>query len=251
MITQIKPVFKHRNINGFLRQRSEWSEKVASEIAEKEGITLTPKHWDIIHFVRTEFYSNGGNVPMEREIRRGMEREWKVSLTGADMSALFPGGANTQAAKIAGCITVRTVEDLLGVKGDVVWSIHPDQVVIDALKILSEKNIGALMVVENDELVGVVSERDYTREVVLRDRSTTDTTIREIMSGDVVSVEPSDTLDQCMALMTERGFRHLPVLHKGRLAGVLSMPDLVKVIVEQQQFTISKLREADSLEKVS
>ena len=98
------------------------------------------------------------------------------------------------------------------------------------------------MVVENDKLIGVVSERDITRKVLLKNRSPKVTKVAEIMSVDIVSVEPDETLEQCMAVMIEHGFRHLPVVENHRIAGVLSMPDLVKVIVEQQQFTISRLK---------
>lgn len=228
------------NISGFLKRRSEWSEAVASQIAKKEKLVLTDKHWDIINFVRTEFYANNGTVPLERHIKRGMEREWGTPVSNSDIRYLLPGGS-IQAAKIAGCITITTVEDLLEVKGDAVWSIKPDQAVIDALAVLSEKNIGALMVVESDNLVGVVSERDITREVLLKGWSPTETKVQDIMSENIVSVAPAETLEECMAVMVERGFRHLPVLEQGRLAGVLSMPDLARVIVDQQQFTIASL----------
>ncbi len=231
------------NIQGFLKHRSEWNENTAVIIAEREGLTLTAKHWDVIHFLRTEFYVNNGTVPLAHDIKRCMEREWKTSLSYSELANMFPGGLNIQGAKIAGCITMKTVDDLLKVKGDAVWSVKPDQAVIDALKIMSEKNIGALMVVENDKLVGIVSERDFTRNVVLQDRSPSDTKVMEIMSGSVISVVPEDTLDHCMAIMTEKGFRHLPVLDYNGLAGVLSMPDLVRIIVEQQQFTIAQLED--------
>jgi len=234
--------WQQQNIHGFLRHRSEWTENVALQIAEKEGIALTDRHWDVIYFIRTEFYVNNGQVPGESEIRSGMEREWKAPLSMTDLNILFPGGSHTQGAKIAGCITVRTVSDLLAVKGDVVWSINSDQLVLEALRLFAEKNIGALMVVDNDRLIGIVSERDFTRSVVLNDRLNTDTPVRSIMSSEVVSVEPENTLERCMAIMTDRGFRHLPVLEQGRLVGVLSMPDLVKVIVDQQRFTISQLK---------
>jgi len=234
-------MIRTRNIDGFLQHRSQWTEEVALQLAQKEGITLSEKHWDILHFVRNEFYANNGHVPGESEIRSAMVREWKTPLSVTDLTTLFPEGAHTQGAKIAGCITVSTVSELLSVKGDAVWSIKPDQLVIDALRILQEKNIGALMVVEHDKLLGVVSERDFTRQVILQDSLITETQVKNIMTRNVVSVETEDTLDQCMAIMTDQGFRHLPVLEQGRLVGVLSMTDLVKVIVDQQRFAISQL----------
>lgn len=229
------------SINGFLKHRSEWNENVASKLAEKEGVQLTDKHWDIIHYLRTEFYSNGGMVPLIQDIKLNMEQEWKTQLSDLDLNKLFPGGSNRQGAKIAGCIAMGTVRDLIKVKGDAVWSVSPDQTVIDALALMSDKNIGAVMVIEHEKLIGIISERDYTRAVVAHDHSSIEKTVRELMTDDVVAVSPDETLDQCMWLMTERGFRHLPVVEKDRVVAVLSMPDLVRIIVEQQQFTIARL----------
>ena len=234
-------VSTQQNIDGFLKHRSEWNENVAAQIAEREGLTLTDAHWDIIQFLRTEFYANNGYIPLTQEIKRGMERVWKRDISYSELTELFPGGISRQGAKIAGCITLQTVQDLLAVKGDSVWSIEPDQGVIDALELMSEKNIGALIVVEQGRLVGIMSERDYTRGVVLQNRSTMDTKVKDIMSENVFTVAPDETLDHCMALMTEEGFRHLPVVKDDQLVGVLSMPDLVRIIVQQQQFTIAQL----------
>lgn len=231
----------HQDIDGFLKHRSDWSERVAAQMAEREGLTLTDKHWDIIQFIRTEFYANNGDVPLVEKIKKGMEREWNSDVPYTELTTFFPGGLSRQAAKIAGCITLQTVSDFLAVKGDYVWSIEPDRDVLDALKLMSEKNIGALMVVEKERLVGLLSERDYTRDVALRGHPLKGTKVRDIMSNSVSTVAPTDTLDQCMALMTERRFRHLPVLDGDRLVGVLSMPDLVRIIVQQQEFTIAQL----------
>nr|CAA6819706.1 MAG: Unknown protein [uncultured Thiotrichaceae bacterium] len=241
MVQDNKMLSMQRNIDGFLKYRSEWNESVASQIAEREGLTLTEKHWDIIQFLRTEFYANNGDIPLVHKTKEGMERTWKSDVSYAELSELFPGGVNNQAAKIAGCITLQTVDDLLTVKGDAVWSVEPDLVVIDALRLMSEKDIGALMVVEDGKLTGLMSERDYTRDVVLQGRSSSDTKVKDIMTNKVVTVNTGETLEQCMALMAEQNFRHLPVLNDGRLKGVVSMPDLVRVIVQQQQFTISRL----------
>lgn len=245
MLLNSELVSMEPNVSGFLKSRSEWSEPVAIQIAKKEKLVLTDKHWDIIHFVRTEFYANNGMLPFDRYIKRGMEKEWGEPVSSSDLRDLFPGGS-IQAAKIAGCITITTVEDLLAVKGDAVWSVNPDQVVFDALALLAEKNIGALMVVESNSLVGVISERDITREVLLKGWSPAETKIKAIMSENIVAVAPSQTLEECMAVMVERGFRHLPVLDQERLVGVLSMPDLVRVIVDQQQFTIACLTDSQN-----
>jgi TusE/DsrC/DsvC family sulfur relay protein len=226
----------------FLKRRSEWSETVAEQIAEKDGLVLTDKHWDIINFVRTEYYANKGIVPLERSIKRAMEREWGIPVVESQLDRLFPGGL-TQGARVAGCITIKTVKDLLEIKGNTVWSINAQASVYEALVLLSEKNIGALMVVENDALIGVLSERDITRNALKKNWAPETTTVGEIMSNDIVSVTPNQTLEQCMAVMIERGFRHLPVIDADRIAGVLSMPDLVNVVVEQQKFTISRLKD--------
>jgi len=235
-----------RIVQGFLNDRSHWNENVASE----KGISLTQQHWKIIHILRTEFYANSGILPSERDVQRGYTREWDALLTDAELNTLFPLGLKSQAAKIAGCLTINSVSDLLLVKGDAVWSIKPDQPVIDALKILSDKNIGALMVVEDGNLVGVMSERDITRDLLLQDKMIGDVKVADIMSRDVVSVAPNTSLDDCMGLMTDCGIRHLPVLSQERLVGVLSMPDLVKVVVEQQHFVITHLKSQQEIPAV-
>jgi CBS domain-containing protein len=140
-------------------------------------------------------------------------------------------------------IIMKTVKDLLADKGDQVWSVSPDQSVLEAISLMAEKNVGALMVVQDSSLAGIVSERDYTRSIVLQDRSSKGTTVREIMTENVTTVEPQHTIEDCMTLMTEKSFRHLPVLQDGKLVGVLSMPDLVRAVVAEQQNTISQLKD--------
>ena len=122
-----------------------------------------------------------------------------------------------------------------------IYATSPDTTVFEALKVMAEKNIGALLVVSGDDLVGIFSERDYARKVILRGKSSKDTPVREIMTSPVVTVGPHATAEECMALMTERHIRHLPVLEFGRLVGVISIGDVVRTIVEQQQFTIRQL----------
>ena len=138
---------------------------------------------------------------------------------------------------------MKTVKDLLAVKGDQVWSVSPEQSVLEAISLMAEKNVGALMVLQDSSLVGIVSERDYTRSIVLQNRSSQGTTVREIMTENVSSVGPHHTIEDCMTLMTEKRFRHLPVLQEGILVGVLSMPDLVRTVVAEQQNTISQLKD--------
>ena len=136
---------------------------------------------------------------------------------------------------------MKNVKDILAKKGSTIWSIGPDQSVFEAVKLMAEKRIGALMVLDDGELCGIVSERDYARSVVLLERASKETLVREIMTSRVVFVEPTQTIQDCMALMTEKRFRHLPVMDEGKLVGVLSMPDLVGAVIADQQYVISQL----------
>jgi len=122
-----------------------------------------------------------------------------------------------------------------------VHTIEPAASVYEAVKLMAEKNVGALLVVEHGKVVGIVSERDYARKVVLLARSSKDTPLRDIMSSPVMYVHPEQTVDQCMALMTENRLRHLPVMDDGRLIGLVSIGDLVKATISEQQFIIEQL----------
>lgn len=133
------------------------------------------------------------------------------------------------------------VSHILERKGNAVHSIGPDEPVLEAVRRMAEHHIGALLVMEGDELVGILSERDYARKVVLLGRSSSDTPVRQIMSSPVVSVAAQDTLEACMRLVTERRFRHLPVVDRGRVVGVVSIGDLVKTLLQEQKQTIEQL----------
>ncbi len=134
-----------------------------------------------------------------------------------------------------------TVQRLLQHKGHTVWSIPPDASVFEAVQLMADKRVGALMVVDRNELIGVISERDYAREIVLKDRVSRDTLVSTIMTQRVLYVRPEQTLDECMALMTERHLRHLPVLDNGRLIGVVSMRDVVKDLIAEKEFLIEQM----------
>ena len=134
-----------------------------------------------------------------------------------------------------------TVRQLLGRKGHAVHTIRPEATVLEALERMAEHDVGALVVVEDGEVVGLVSERDYARKVILKGRFSKDTPVREIMSHPVFSVTSNETVAACMSLMTGRRIRHLPVIENGQLAGIISIGDVVKVIIEDQQFTIEQL----------
>jgi CBS domain-containing protein len=136
---------------------------------------------------------------------------------------------------------MKTVHQLLETKGRAVVSVSPGAKVIDALRVMAEREIGAVLVVDNDRLVGVMSERDYARKVILKGKSSQDTYVREIMTDRVVYVRPQQTVPECMALMTNKRVRHLPVLEGDRLVGVLSLGDLVKETISEQQFIIQQL----------
>jgi CBS domain-containing protein len=134
-----------------------------------------------------------------------------------------------------------TVQRLLQHKGHTVWSIGPDASVFEAVQLMADKRVGALMVVEGNQLIGVISERDYAREIVLKDRASRDTPVSAIMTHRVLYVRPEQTLEECMALMTEKNLRHLPVLDDGRLVGVISMRDVVKDLIAEKEFLIEQM----------
>jgi CBS domain-containing protein len=136
---------------------------------------------------------------------------------------------------------MRTVRQLLRDKKHALCTIGPDARVIEALKLMAEKDVGALLVVENNRLVGILSERDYARKVILHGKSSQDTPVREIMTERPICVQPDRTTDECMALMTEKRVRHLPVIENDKLVGVLSIGDLVKETISEQQFMIKQL----------
>ena len=134
-----------------------------------------------------------------------------------------------------------TVRQILDGKGHQVWTISADKSVYDALRLMGEKEIGALAVVEGDQLIGMLSERDYARKVVLKGKTSRETLVGAIMSSPVPSVHPNHSVEECMALMTEQRVRHLPVLDDGKLIGMISQGDLVKSIIDEQKFIIGQL----------
>jgi CBS domain-containing protein len=137
--------------------------------------------------------------------------------------------------------TMKTVALLLRAKGNDVLAVSPDRPVFEALRVMAEKNVGALLVVEGSRLVGVFSERDYARKVILKGKSSKEIPVREIMSSHVLYVGPQNTIEECMALMTERRIRHLPVLDGDQLIGIVSIRDLVGALVSEKQFVIDQL----------
>ena len=133
------------------------------------------------------------------------------------------------------------VAKLLENKGSVVWSVDPNLTVFNAIKLMDEKGIGALAVIDQGRLAGILSERDYARKVVLRDRSSKDTLVKEIMTRDVYYAEPLMSIQDCMVIMTKHRIRHLPVVYQERLVGMVSLGDVVREIIEEQKIQIEHL----------
>lgn len=137
---------------------------------------------------------------------------------------------------------MRNVRHLLEAKASEIYAIGPDAPMIDAIRLMAEKHIGALLVVDTDRLAGIVSERDYARKIVLQGRSSATTPVREVMTVDVLTVGPDDTAEHCMALVTNQRIRHLPVVVDGEILGVVSIGDLVKAVIEDQQVELDQLQ---------
>ena len=133
------------------------------------------------------------------------------------------------------------IEILLGEKNKDVWTVSPEDSVFDAIKIMSDKAVGALPVVVNEKLVGMISERDYARKVILENRSSKETQVKDIMTARVFHIIPNQKVDECMAIMTEHHIRHLPVVDGGKLIGIISVGDVVKHIISDQKFKIEQL----------
>ena len=134
------------------------------------------------------------------------------------------------------------VKDILAKKGDEIIHVPPDTTVFDAIKLMSDRNIGALLVMTGDDLKGIVSERDYRNKVILKGRTSKQTAVHEIMTSEVYCVEPNEKIENCMAIMTERKFRHLPVLSNKKVVGIISIGDLVKTIIDRQKIEINHLK---------
>jgi CBS domain-containing protein len=137
---------------------------------------------------------------------------------------------------------MKTVKQILDAKGYDVWSVRPTDSVLDTLKLMADKGVGALLVMDGQKLAGIVTERDYARKVILAGKSSETTTVQEIMSSKVLCVTPERTVDECMALMTDKRARHLPVVDQKRVIGVLSIGDLVKAMISEQQILIDQLQ---------
>ena len=136
---------------------------------------------------------------------------------------------------------MQTVGQLLKVKGTEVFSVTPQDSVLHAIEVMATRHVGALLVMNQGSLIGIISERDYARKVILKNRSSHDTPVGDIMSSPAISVTPEETVHHCMEIMTERRFRHLPVVKGGRVVGMLSIGDLVKAVIQEQTEHIEQL----------
>ena len=136
---------------------------------------------------------------------------------------------------------MRNVRDILRDKGTAVYSISPDDTVYDALKLMAEKNVGSLVVLEEDRIAGMISERDYARKIVLMDKLSRETKVKEIMTAEVTTVTPDMDLERCMELITEKRLRHLPAVENDRLVGIISIGDIVKGILDHKEYIIEQL----------
>ena len=136
---------------------------------------------------------------------------------------------------------MKNVARLLDEKGTDVWTIEPGSSVYRALEVMAEHGVGALVVMEHDRPVGIISERDYARKVILLDRGSRDTTVSEIMTSDLKTVTRDETISDCMELMTEQRIRHLPVVEDDRLIGIISIGDVVRAVISEQQYLIEQL----------
>lgn len=138
---------------------------------------------------------------------------------------------------------MKKVSDILSHKGGNITSVSPETTVLDALQIMADQNIGSVLILENQQYIGIMTERDYSRKVILKGKSSTDTKVSEIMSQDLPHVTPQDTIEFCMQLLSDKNIRYLPVFDSGTLCGIISINDVVKETILTQQETISHLKD--------
>jgi len=137
---------------------------------------------------------------------------------------------------------MKLASDILKSKGNEIWAVKPDDTVFDSLQLMADKEVGALLVMDGDKLVGIVTERDYARKVILEGKSSKDSTVAEVMTKRVLCAAPDRTVEECMALMTDKRARHLPVVDHKHVVGIISIGDLVKAMISEQQVLIDQLQ---------
>lgn len=137
---------------------------------------------------------------------------------------------------------MKTVKNIIQNKSNSIYSVSPDTSVLDALQVMMDKNISALLIMEGPELRGIFTERDYARKIILQGKSSKETKIRDVMTADLETIKLSSSIDLCMQIMTDRHIRHLPIVEEGKVAGMISIGDLVKFVIEDQKQTIEQLQ---------
>lgn len=133
------------------------------------------------------------------------------------------------------------VSNILKTKGNVIWSVTPDTIVYNAIELMCEKNVSALVVIKNEKLAGIFTERDYAHKLILKGKASKETLISEVMTEDLITVSPDTSIDDCMKLMTNRFIRHLPVMEEDKLIGIISIGDVVRFTIEEQKFIIENM----------
>ena len=136
---------------------------------------------------------------------------------------------------------MKTIKELLQKKGDMIWSVEPDMTVYDALKLMSDANIGAVLVMESGKIAGILSERDYARKIIIKGKTSKETLVREIMTEKVYYITPEVSVENAMAIMSDKHIRHLPVIENEKVMGVISIGDVVKTVISEQQYKIEQL----------
>jgi len=164
----------------------------------------------------------------------------RFNCVGHTAIGKFAIGKSGQGSHIEGRY-MATIRQLLDKKGQEVFSVRPDETVYDAIKKMADENVGSLTVMEGDKLIGIITERHYARNVVLKGRASPKTLVRDIMETNVVFARPDQSVETCMAIMTEKAVRHLPVIEQGKVVGMISIGDLVKDIISDQTFVIDQL----------
>jgi DNA-binding Lrp family transcriptional regulator/CBS domain-containing protein len=189
-------------------------------------------------------WSSDWSIPEKAGSLRSLPPPARVAPHGAAMPTAprRVEAPPTEKQKPAPNRPMRTANDILQYKGNDVWCVAPDTTVFDALELMSDRGIGAVLVLDGDRLVGVLSERDYARKVILHGKSSKETLVREIMTERVVTVQPDTLVEVCMRIMTDQHIRHLPVVDGDRLLGMISIGDVVNAIISEQRFVIDQLR---------
>jgi DNA-binding Lrp family transcriptional regulator/predicted transcriptional regulator len=202
------------------------------------------KHTATFQVLELSKWSSDWSIPQEVGSLKTPPRPARVVPSGAAMptAAYRPEPPPAEPPKRSAGRSMRTAGDILQLKGHDVWWVSPETTVYDALGLMSDRGIGAVLVLEGDRLAGVLSERDYARKVILHGKSSRETPVREIMTGRVVTVQADALVEVCMRIMTDHHIRHLPVLDGEKLVGMISIGDVVNAIIAEQRFVIDQLR---------